>query len=156
MLLAVDIGNTNLVVGVLDQGEIRFFERVSTDLSKTALEYALCFKNILELHSLSSAEIDGAIIASVVPPLTSLITEALGKICSCRVRTVGPGLKNGLKIHMDDPALGLLIDPMIWRSMRSFTPDCVMMAVCDRPFAPGQETIDDEETWRQAVRTGEE
>ncbi len=88
MLLAVDIGNTNLVVGVLDQGEIRFFERVSTDLSKTALEYALCFKNILELHSLSSAEIDGAIIASVVPPLTSLITEALGKICSCRVRTV--------------------------------------------------------------------
>ncbi|MBP3913076.1 MAG: type III pantothenate kinase [Lachnospiraceae bacterium] len=104
MLLAVDIGNTNLVVGVLDQGEIRFFERVSTDLSKTALEYALCFKNILELHSLSSAEIDGAILASVVPPLTSLITEALGKICSCRVRTVGPGLKNGLKIHMDDPA----------------------------------------------------
>ena len=58
--------------------------------------------------------------------------------------------------HMDDPALGLLIDPMIWRSMRHFTPDCVMMAVCDRPFAPGQETIDDEETWRQAVRTGEE
>ena len=78
MLLAVDIGNTNLVVGVLDQGEIRFFERVSTDLSKTALEYALCFKNILELHSLSSAEIDGAIIASVVPPLTSLIKAFVG------------------------------------------------------------------------------
>ena len=104
MLLAIDIGNTNLVIGVIDKGKICFSERVSTDLSKTALEYALCFKNILELHDLSSKDIDGAIIASVVPPLTSLMTEALGKISGCRVRTVGPGLKNGLKIHMDDPA----------------------------------------------------
>ena len=94
MLLAIDIGNTNLVIGVIDKGKICFSERVSTDLSKTALEYALCFKNILELHDLSSKDIDGAIIASVVPPLTSLMTEALGKISGCRVRTVGPGLKN--------------------------------------------------------------
>jgi len=56
--------------------------------------------------------------------------------------------------HMDDPAQGLMIDPMIWRSMRDFSPDCVMMAVCDRPYAPGRETIDDYETYRQAV--GEE
>ena len=104
MLFAIDIGNTNMVIGCIDKEKILFSERLSTDHSKTALEYALCFKNILELHDLSSKDIDGAIIASVVPPLTSLMTEALGKISGCRVRTVGPGLKNGLKIHMDDPA----------------------------------------------------
>ncbi len=51
--------------------------------------------------------------------------------------------------HMDDPSQGLMIAPMIWRSMRNFSPDCVMMAVCDRPFAPGRETIDDYELYRQ-------
>ena len=58
--------------------------------------------------------------------------------------------------HMDDPARGLMIEPMVWRSMRNFTPDCVMMAVCDRPFAPGQETIDDYETYRRTLEAGEE
>ena len=53
--------------------------------------------------------------------------------------------------HMDDPARGLLIEPMVWRSMQNFTPDCVMMAVCDRPFAPGNETYDDREAWLRAL-----
>ena len=66
---------------------------------------------------------------------------------------------NGLESetwHMDDPSLGLMIEPMIWRSMRNFSPDCVMMAVCDRPFAPGRETIDDYETYQRAVREGKQ
>jgi len=54
--------------------------------------------------------------------------------------------------HMDDPARGLLIEPMIWRSMRNFSPDCVMMAVCDRPFAPGNETYDDYDAYLSALR----
>ncbi len=54
--------------------------------------------------------------------------------------------------RMDDPSRGLLVEPMVWRSMRDFTPDCVMMAVCDRPFAPGRETIDDYEAYLKAVR----
>jgi len=58
--------------------------------------------------------------------------------------------------HMDDPALGLMIDPMIWRSMRNFSPDCVMMAVCDRPYAPGRETIDDYGLYLEAVKAGKE
>ncbi len=58
--------------------------------------------------------------------------------------------------RMDDPARGLMIDPMIWRSMRNFSPDCVMMAVCDRPYAPGRETIDDYEVYRRTVRGEEE
>ena len=54
--------------------------------------------------------------------------------------------------HMDDPSRGLLIEPMVWRSMQNFTPDCVMMAVCDRPFAPGEETYDDYEEYLAALK----
>ena len=54
--------------------------------------------------------------------------------------------------HMDDPTKGLCIDPMIWRSMINFTPDCIMMALCDRPFAPGDETYDDYEEYLAALK----
>ena len=58
--------------------------------------------------------------------------------------------------HMDNPARGLMIAPMIWRSMQDFSPDGVMMAVCDRPYAPGRETIDDYEVFRRTVDGGKE
>ena len=104
MLLAIDIGNTNIVLGCLKGEEIILSERLSTDHSKTALEYAISFKNVFDLNGIRTDQITGAIIASVVPPITSLMEEALGKIISCKVRTVGPGLKTGLNILMDDPA----------------------------------------------------
>ena len=104
MLFAIDIGNTNMVIGCIDGDKILFSERLSTDHSKTALEYALAFKNVLDLHGIDRTGITGAIIASVVPPITAIMTEALGKIMSCNVKIVGPGLRNGLKICMDNPA----------------------------------------------------
>ncbi len=55
--------------------------------------------------------------------------------------------------HMDDPTKGLYIDAMIWRSMQNFTPDCIMMAVCDRPFEPGNETYDNYEDYLAALRS---
>ena len=97
MLFAIDIGNTNMVIGCIDGDKILFSERLSTDHSKTALEYALAFKNVLDLHGIDRTGITGAIIASVVPPITA-------KIMSCNVKIVGPGLRNGLKICMDNPA----------------------------------------------------
>ena len=54
---------------------------------------------------------------------------------------------------MNDKSRGLLIEPMIWRSMQEFTPDCTMMAICDRKYAPGEETIDDyDEYLREIVK----
>ena len=97
MLFAIDIGNTNMVIGCIDGDKILFSERLST-------EYALAFKNVLDLHGIDRTGITGAIIASVVPPITAIMTEALGKIMSCNVKIVGPGLRNGLKICMDNPA----------------------------------------------------
>ncbi len=104
MLLAIDIGNTNIVIGCLEENQILFSERLSTDHTKTALEYALTFKSVLSLNGIDPKDIDGAILASVVPPITALMEEALGRIISCRIFTVGPGLKTGLKIQMDNPA----------------------------------------------------
>lgn len=72
---------------------------------------------------------------------------------SCRV-VVDDGTAKET-FEMNDPATGLLIEPMVWRSMQEFTPDCVMMAVCDRPFEPGNETYDNYEEFLDIVRSGE-
>ena len=55
---------------------------------------------------------------------------------------------------LDDPATGLLIEPMVWRSMQEFTADCVLMAVCERPFEPGNETYDQYDEFLAKVREG--
>lgn len=104
MILAIDIGNTNIVLGCIRDGKILFTERISTDHQKTDLEHAISVKTILELHQLEASDINGAIIASVVPPITSVIAEAVRKITGCSAMIVGPGIKTGLNIIMDNPA----------------------------------------------------
>lgn len=73
---------------------------------------------------------------------------------SCKV-VVDDGSRKE-SFEMNDPSKGLYIEPMIWRSMQEFTPDCVMMAVCDRPFAPGDETYDNYEEFLQALNADKE
>lgn len=104
MILAIDIGNTNIVIGCIKDNEILFVERLSTDTTKTVLEYAISFKNVLELYRLKSKEIQGAIISSVVPPVTNIIKEAVTKITNNDIITISPGVKTGLNILMDNPA----------------------------------------------------
>lgn len=104
MILAIDIGNTNIVLGCIQDDKILFTERLSTDHSKTDLEHAISIKTVLELHQITPKDIKGAIIGSVVPPLTNLFREALLKITDCDVMIVGPGVKTGLNILMDNPA----------------------------------------------------
>ena len=79
MIIAVDIGNTNIVVGGIEADHVLFTERLSTRTDKTELEYAIDFKLIFELHSISHAQVDGSIISSVVPPLSNII-----KTSDCR------------------------------------------------------------------------
>lgn len=103
MLLAIDMGNTNIVISCMDGRNIAFVERISTDISRTELEYAISFKMVFELHGIDSDSIDGAILSSVVPPLTNVISHAVEKITGNKPMIVGPGIKTGLNIHMDDP-----------------------------------------------------
>ncbi len=104
MILAIDIGNTNIVLGCIDNRNILFTERISTDQQKTDLEHAISVKTVLELHNIKPSCISGAIIASVVPPITSLISSAVKKITGCTAMVVGPGIRTGLNILMDNPA----------------------------------------------------
>lgn len=103
MVLAIDMGNTNIVIGCVDDEKVLFEERVSTDRSKTELEYVVLFKTVLELHKIQVDEIQGAIISSVVPPLVNVIKEAVEKLVGVSPMIVGPGIKTGLNILMDQP-----------------------------------------------------
>ena len=105
MILALDIGNTNIVIGYLSsEHDIPFVERLSTDRKKTAAEYAISIKTLLELSGLPMDEVEGAIISSVVPPITAMVVEAIRKVTGLQALVVGPGVKNGLRIKMDNPA----------------------------------------------------
>lgn len=104
MLLAIDMGNTNIEVGVIDDKKIRFTERISTDIDKTELEYAVILKTVMEIHGVEPSDIDGSIISSVVPPLTHIMKQAVRKLVkNVNPMVVGVGLKTGLNIKMDDP-----------------------------------------------------
>ena len=104
MILAIDIGNTNIVIGCFEGERIVFTERLSTKHTATELEYAISFKNVLEIYGIKTNEIDGGIISSVVPSLTNIIKGAIAKLTPNKIFSVGPGLKTGLNIKMDNPA----------------------------------------------------
>ncbi|SFK46557.1 pantothenate kinase [Lachnospiraceae bacterium KH1T2] len=104
MILAIDMGNTNIEVGCVDDDRIHFTERIATDIRKTELEYAVLLKTVLELHNIDPEEITGAIISSVVPPLTHIIKQAIRMLLHFSPMVVGAGLKTGLNIRMDNPA----------------------------------------------------
>ena len=103
MILAVDIGNTNIVVGCIKGEEICFVERMSTEATRTELEYAISFKNVLEMYGISIEQLDGGIISSVVPPVTNIVKRSVEKILNTEVMLICPGVKTGLNILMDDP-----------------------------------------------------
>lgn len=103
MILAIDIGNTNIVLGCIDREKTYFIERVSTVRTKTELEYAIDIKNVLDIYHIKRGDMEGAIISSVVPQITNLVRLAAEKILHKEVMVLGPGLKTGLNIQMDQP-----------------------------------------------------
>lgn len=104
MVLAVDIGNTNIVLGCFEDNKILFRERVSTNPSSTDLEYATAFRMAIHIHGLNSSMLTGAIISSVVPSVTNTVKRAIEKYANIKVMVVGPGIKTGLSILIDNPA----------------------------------------------------
>lgn len=107
MILAVDIGNTNVVVGCFVGEEIRPLGRLATNRGATELEYSVQIRNLLKLNNMAPEGFRGAIICSVVPAVTGSMREAVCLLVPKNVMVVGPGLKTGLKINIDNPdALG--------------------------------------------------
>ncbi len=103
MILAIDMGNTNIVIGCIDHEKTYFVERLTTNRDKTGTEYAINIKNILEIHNILPSRIEGAILSSVVPPLNAPISSAVKKILGYHPMLVGAGIKTGMNILMDNP-----------------------------------------------------
>ena len=104
MILAIDIGNTNIVAGCIDSAHTEFIERISTVRTKTELEYAVDIKTILDIHNIRKEMLEGCIISSVVPQITDIVRLAAVKILGKEVMVLSPGLRTGLNILMDNPA----------------------------------------------------
>ncbi|NLP48681.1 MAG: type III pantothenate kinase [Clostridiales bacterium] len=104
MLLTIDLGNTNINFGVFEGDEILFISRIATDTERTCDQYAVEALNIFKLYGFDPRTVEGAIISSVVPELTTTIVEATQKLTGQNPMILGPGLKTGLNILTDNPA----------------------------------------------------
>lgn len=103
-LLAVDIGNTNITLGLYEDETLAFTARLATDLNKTGDQYAIDLMGIFMLHHCETAQMDGAIISSVSPSVTHPVRAAVQKVTGLSAMLVGPGIKTGLNIAINDPA----------------------------------------------------
>ena len=104
MLLAIDIGNTNIVIGGIRDDKIAFEARIATDHIKTSDQYGVDIKNVLSLFDAKPGDIKGCIISSVVPPVFNSVRTGVMKVIGKQPMVVGPGLKTGLNIHVDVPS----------------------------------------------------
>jgi type III pantothenate kinase len=103
MVLAVDIGNTNIVFGVFDGGRITCHWRIGTDKSKTSDEYGILFRELMKLRDIDPDSIGGAVISCVVPTIQSTITNAIQTYFNVNPVVVGPGVKTGMPILYHNP-----------------------------------------------------
>lgn len=103
MLLAVDVGNTNISYGVFDGETLVHHMRTESARARTADEYAVLVRMMMQLRGLAPDAIEAAIIASVVPPLTDVIADFIELAFSCEPLVVGPGTKSGMRILYENP-----------------------------------------------------
>lgn len=104
MILTCDIGNTNIVFGVFDGDELVFESRIDTNIARMADQYAVILMDVLDLYDCEKNSLTGAIISSVVPPVTRQLKSAIQKLCGFIPLVIEPGLKTGLNIKIDDPS----------------------------------------------------
>ncbi len=103
MLLAIDVGNTQTVIGVFDGERLAHHWRLSTDPSRTADEYRLAVLGLLERDGVDPAELHGVAIASGVPPATAVLRDIAGTIVAGPTVVVAPGIRTGIPIVIDNP-----------------------------------------------------
>lgn len=105
MVFTVDVGNTNIVISAYKDNVLTFSSRIATNISKMADQYAIEIKNIIELYNYKCNDFDGAIISSVVPALIPTLKVAVKRALDVDPYIVGPGIKTGLNIKIDDPSI---------------------------------------------------
>lgn len=103
MLLVIDVGNSNIVLGIYNGDLLMRHWRISTDKSRTSDEYGIMLQSLFSLASLSFSQIKASIISSVVPPLTGVLETLCRDFFSLPAYVVGPGIKTGMQIQYDNP-----------------------------------------------------
>lgn len=104
MILTVDVGNTNIVFGGFEDDKLVFVSRLATKTEETEDEYATKIQGISKLNTISEKQVQGAIISSVVPPLNAIIKKAIHMVYGVDALIVGPGIKTGINLLVDNPA----------------------------------------------------
>ena len=104
MILAIDVGNSNICLSGYEGDTPVFTARVHTDTLRTETEYAVLFQNIFHIHSIDPKTITGAAISCVVPVLTPILVEAVRILTGLTALVVGPGVKTGINLRIDEPA----------------------------------------------------
>lgn len=104
MILVIDVGNTNIVLGGIREGRQIFSARCASDRNKTEDEYALTIQGILAMHDVKPEDIEGGILSSVVPYLRTVLPRAIRLLCGIDIMVVGTGIKTGLNIRTENPA----------------------------------------------------
>lgn len=103
MILVVDVGNSNIVLGIYKQRELLHHFRISTSRQSTVDEYGILTHNFFQMSGISTSEIEGVIISSVVPPLVNVLEEMCIKYVGKKPLIVGPGIKTGLNLRYENP-----------------------------------------------------
>lgn len=128
MLLTIDIGNTNITLGAYDGNILLLTARLATEQNKTDDQYAVEIKNLLSLYNVEAEEIEDCIISSVVPAVGKSVGNAVSKLCHIVPLNVGPGVKTGLNIKIDNPAqLGADLVVGAVGAMDAYTMPCVII-----------------------------
>lgn len=104
MILAIDVGNTNIVIGFLEKESIKDQFRLSTNTNETAEEYAIKLRSIMEISHISPEDLQGSIMATVVPSFIRTMSKAVKLVTGTEPLIVGPGIKTGLNIRINNPA----------------------------------------------------
>ena len=104
MILAIDVGNTHIVMGCIEDGTISCITRIVTNPLETESEYAIKIRQILDFEGISWGNFEGAIISSVVPAVTVTLRRSVERLTGRKPIVVGAGIKTGLNIRLDDPS----------------------------------------------------
>lgn len=128
MLLTIDIGNTNITLGLFEEDLLKVTARLATDQRKTADEYAIDIKDVLTLHGEEVSGVEDCIISSVVPSVGSAVSAAVTTLCHTVPLMLGPGVKTGLNIKIDNPAqLGADLAAGAVGALAEYTMPCIII-----------------------------
>ena len=146
MILAIDVGNTNIVLGMIENGEIQNVVRIHTDLRETGTEYAIKLRQVTDFYGIDLKSFEGAIISSVVPPVTESLRLAVESLIGKKPLIVGPGMRTGMNVRIDDPST--MAGDLVVGSVAAIACSGAPLIVIDMGTATTMVLIDNEGSYR--------